>query len=258
MAVRLIKAKSEQKKQRVCAYVRVSTTNSSQLDSLENQKTYFETLYANREDVDFLGVYYDKGISGSKEKRPSFQAMLEACRQGQIDLIHTKSISRFARNTMTVLEVSRELKVLGVGTYFEEQNINTLSNEGEAMLSVLASLAEEELESMSTNQRWAFQKKFQRGEMVINTKRFMGYDVDDDGELVINEAEAQIVRRIFHLYLDGKGMHRIAKLLNEEGVPTVSNAKWHDMTVGHMLRNEKYKGAAYRRPIFMGLMVKDG
>ncbi|MFD3014250.1 recombinase family protein, partial [Streptococcus agalactiae] len=100
-------------------------------------------------------------------------------------------------------EVSRELKAPGVGIYFEEQNINTLSNEGEGMLSVLASLAEEELQSMSDNQRWAFQRKFQRGEMVINTKRFMGYDVDDKGELVINEAEAQIVRRIFQLYLDG-------------------------------------------------------
>ena len=244
MTVRLIKAKQDHKKQRVCAYVRVSTTNSSQLDSLENQKVYFETLYANREDVDFLGVYYDKGISGSKADRPSFQAMLEACRQGQIDLIHTKSISRFARNTMTVLEVSRELKTLGVGIYFEEQNINTLSNEGEVMLSVLASLAEEELESMSTNQRWAFQKKFQRGELVINTKRFMGYDVDDKGDLVVNEAEAQIVRRIFQLYLDGMGMHRIAKLLNQEKVPTVTGAKWHDTTIRQMLRNEKYMGSA--------------
>ncbi|MGG6819095.1 UNVERIFIED_CONTAM: recombinase family protein, partial [Streptococcus canis] len=151
------------------AYVRVSTTNSSQLDSLENQIAYFTNLYGNRDDVTFVGVYHDKGISGSTDYRPSFQAMIEDCRKGQIDLIHTKSISRFARSTMTILEVSRELKVFGVGIYFEEQNINTLSSEGEVMLSVLASLAEEELESMSANQRWAFQKKFQRGEMVINT-----------------------------------------------------------------------------------------
>ena len=151
---------------------------------------------------------------------------------------------------MTVLEVSRELKALGVGIYFEEQNINTLSNEGEGMLSVLASLAEEELQSMSDNQRWAFQRKFQRGEMVINTKRFMGYDVDDKGELVINEAEAQIVRRIFQLYLDGMGMHRIAKLLNQENVPTVTDAKWHDTTVRNILKNEKYKGTVLLQKYF--------
>lgn len=250
MVVRLIKAKEEQKKQRVCAYVRVSTTNSSQIDSLENQKAYFETLYASREDIDFLGVYYDRRISGSKEKRPSFQAILEACRKGQIDLIHTKSISRFARNTMTVLEISRELKSLSVGIYFEEQNIHTLSNEGEVMLSLLASLAEEELDSMSSNQRWAFQKKFQRGELVINTKRFMGYDADDKGELVINEAEATIVRRIFQLYLDGVGMHCIAKRLNQEVVPTITKTKWHDTTIRNILKNEKYKGSVLLQKYF--------
>lgn len=250
MTVKLIKAKHTTKKQRVCAYVRVSTTNSSQLDSLENQIAYFTNLYGNRDDVTFVGVYHDKGISGSTDYRPSFQAMIEDCRKGQIDLIHTKSISRFARSTMTILEVSRELKVFGVGIYFEEQNINTLSSEGEVMLSVLASLAEEELESMSSNQRWAFQKKFQRGEMVINTKRFMGYDVDDKGELVINEEEALVVRRIFHLYLDGMGLHRIAKQLNHEKVPTVTGAKWYDTTIRNILRNEKYKGSALLQKYF--------
>ncbi|MDG3142835.1 recombinase family protein, partial [Streptococcus suis] len=118
MTVKLIKAKHTPKKQRVCAYVRVSTTNSSQLDSLQNQIAYFTNLYGNRDDVTFVGVYHDKGISGSTDYRPSFQAMIEDCRKGQIDLIHTKSISRFARSTMTILEVSRELKVFGVGIYF--------------------------------------------------------------------------------------------------------------------------------------------
>ncbi|MCS4487545.1 recombinase family protein [Streptococcus sciuri] len=250
MGITVIQAKTNQKKQRVCAYVRVSTMNSRQLDSLGNQKVAFERLYSHREDVDFLGVYSDKGISGSKEERPYFQAMLEECRKGHIDLIHTKSISRFARNTLTVLEVSRELKTLGVDIFFEEQNIHTLSSEGEVMLSVLASLAEEELRSMSANQHWAFQKKFQRGELIINTKRFLGYDVNESGELIINEREAEIVRRIYQLYLSGMGMHRIAKLFNKEGVPTVTGGRWHDTTIKNILSNEKYKGSALLQKYF--------
>jgi DNA invertase Pin-like site-specific DNA recombinase len=197
-----------------------------------------------------MGVYQDRGISGSKDKRPDFQAMIEECRKGKIDVIHTKSIARFARNTVTVLEISRELKAIGVDIFFEEQNIHTLSSEGEVMLSVLASIAEDELRSMSGNQRWAFQKKFQRGELVINTKRFLGYDVDENGELIINPEEALIVRQIFALYLEGYGTHRIAKLLNEKGVATVTGAKWHDTTIRQMLSNEKYKGSVLLQKYF--------
>lgn len=250
MSVKKIRVNKQKHKQRICAYIRVSTTNGSQLESLENQKHYFENLYSNRDDIDFVGVYHDRGISGSKDNRPNFQAMIENCRKGMIDIIHTKSIARFARNTVTVLEISRELKAIGVDIFFEEQNIHTLSSEGEVMLSVLASIAEDELRSMSGNQRWAFQKKFQRGELVINTKRFLGYDIDENGELIINPEEALIVRKIFALYLEGYGTHRIAKLLNEKGVATVTGAKWHDTTIRQMLSNEKYNGSVLLQKYF--------
>lgn len=234
----------KQKKKRVCAYARVSTMTEKQQDSLTNQQSYYNHFYQNKKDVDFIGVYYDQGISGKLAKRPGFQQMLEDCRAGKIDVIHTKSISRFARNTELLLTVSRELKTIQVDIFFEEQNLHTLSNEGEVMLTVLASYAEEELRNMSENQRWAFQKKFQRGELVINTKRFLGYDKDPDGELVINPKEAQIVKRIFSLYLSGMGGHSIAKLFNKEKVPTVDQKQWHSTTVLNILKNEKYKGDA--------------
>lgn len=120
MSVTVIKSKSKQQKKRVCAYVRVSTTNESQLDSLDNQIAYFNNLYGNQDEIDFVGVYHDKGISGSSDHRPRFQAMLEDCRRGKIDQIHTKSISRFARNTISVLGISRELRLLGIDISFEE------------------------------------------------------------------------------------------------------------------------------------------
>lgn len=231
-------------KKRVCAYARVSTMTEKQQDSLTNQQAYFIHFYQNQKDVDFIGVYYDQGISGKLAKRPGFQQMLEDCRAGKIDIIHTKSISRFARNTELLLAVSRELKTIQVDIFLEEQNLHTLSNEGEVMLTVLASYAEEELRNMSENQRWAFQKKFQRGELVINTKRFLGYDKDENGELIINPKESKIVKRIYNLYLSGMGVHAIAKLFNEEKVSTVDGGKWYSSSITNILKNEKYKGDA--------------
>lgn len=168
--------------------------------------------------------------------------MINDAKTGKIDMIITKSISRFARNTVTLLRVVRELKDIGVGVLFEENNIYTMSSEGEMMLAVLASFAQEEGRSMSENNKWACRKKFERGELMINTTRFMGYDKDENGNLVINEAEAAIVRRIFDMYLSGIGTHCIAKALNEEGVTTVTGSSWHASTIRGMLTNEKYKG----------------
>lgn len=234
----------KQKKKQVCAYARVSTMTEKQQDSLENQQAYYAHYYSQRPDIDFVGIYYDQGISGNRMNRPGFRQMIADCKAGNIDVIHTKSISRFARNTELLLAVSRELKTIQVDIFFEEQHLHTLSNEGEVMLTVLASYAEEELRNMSENQRWAFQKKFQRGELVINTKRFLGYDKDEEGELVINPEEAQIVKRIFSLYLSGMGGHAIAKLFNKEKIPTVDQKQWHSTTVLNILKNEKYKGDA--------------
>ena len=229
-------------KTKVCAYARVSTGSDSQENSLENQITTYESLIKSNPEYEFVGVYADQGITGFSEKRPEFQRMINDAKAGRIDMIITKSISRFARNTVTLLRVVRELKDIGVGVLFEENNIYTMSSEGEMMLAVLASFAQEEGRSMSENNKWACRKKFERGELMINTTRFMGYDKDENGNLVINEAEAAIVRRIFDMYLSGIGTHCIAKVLNEEGVTTVTGSSWHASTIRGMLTNEKYKG----------------
>lgn len=230
------------KKKRVCAYARVSTDSRRQEDSLENQTAAYERLIAGNPEYEFAGVFADQGISGYCENRPQFQQMMEKARAGEIDLIITKSISRFARNTVTVLKFARELKELGVGIFFEEQNINTLSGDGEMMLAVLASFAQEESRSMSENNKWSIKKKFERGEGMINTSRFLGYDKNGYGDLVINRKEAEIVRLVYDLYLMNIGSSRISGLLNYLGVKTVTGTEWESGTINGMLCNEKYKG----------------
>lgn len=244
MRIKIIKSNEpmKQSKLRVCAYVRVSTESGDQLESLQNQTESYTRRIKSNPEYELVGIYSDQGITGYSEKRPGFQKMLDDARIGKLDLIIVKSISRFARNTVTVLKAARELKESGVGIFFEEQNINTLSNEGEMMLSVMASFAQEESRSMSENMKWTFRKKFERGETVINTKRFMGYDKDSDGNLIINEKEAKTIKMIFELYIKGYGALRIAKKLNDESVVTVTGAKWSDNAVLNILKNEKYKG----------------
>ena len=243
MRIRIITAvPTAEKKKRVCAYARVSTDSRRQEESLENQTATYERLIRSNPEYAFAGVYADQGISGYCENRPQFQKMLERARAGEIDLIITKSISRFARNTVTVLKVARELKERGVGIFFEEQNINTLSGDGEMMLAVLASFAQEESRSMSENNKWSIKKKFERGEVMITTSRFCGYDKNEYGDLVVNGKEAEIVRLSFDLYLMAVGSTRIASLLDYLGVPTVTGGTWEGGTIGGMIANEKYKG----------------
>ena len=253
MKVTILQPKNTQDmKKKVCAYARVSTDSDKQGESLENQTYYYENLIKSNLDYEFVGVFADRGYTGTKDTRPEFQRMIQLCRNGGIDIILTKSISRFARNTTIVLEYVRELKLLGVEVHFEKENIKTLSKDGELMLTVLSSFAEEESRSVSENLKWRIKKKFEKGEMIICTSRFLGYDKDEYGDLIINKKEAKIVRRIFEEYLSGKGSLIIAKELNKEGIPTITGAKWHDTTVLHILKNEKYKGDAllqkYYRP----------
>ena len=165
-------------------------TDSRQEDSLENQMETYERLITGNSEYEFIGVFADQGISDYCENRQQFQRMMEKARAGEIDLIITKSISRFARNTVTVLKFARELKELGVGIFFEEQNINTLSGDGETMLAVLASFAQEESRSMSENTKWSIRKKFERGEVMITTSRFLGYDKNEYGDLIVNRKES--------------------------------------------------------------------
>lgn len=244
MRVRIIEPiqKMQKAKKKVCAYARVSTDHKSQGESLENQIQYYENIISNNPDYEYAGVFADKGITGTTENRSEFQKMLELCREGNIDLIITKSISRFARNSVIVLQIVRELKNIGVEVRFEKENINTLTGDGELMLTVLSSFAQEESKNISDNVKWGIKKKFEKGELRICTKRFLGYDKDKYGDLIINIKEAEIVKRIYEEYLAGNGSFKIAKILDSEGLSTVIGGKWDDAGVRGILKNEKYKG----------------
>jgi len=227
---------------KVCAYVRVSTDSREQLSSLENQTQYYERLISSNPDYEYCGIFSDAGISGSKENRPGFLAMMEKARSGEIDLIITKSISRFARNTLMLLKYVRELRDIGVGIIFEEEKVHTLKAEGELLLSVLAAIAEEERKSVRGNVQWAMQNKCKRGEVMVDTKRLLGYDKDSKGNLVINEAQASIVRYIYQLYLEGISGYRIAQILNQNKVPTYTEKPWKSHRIVSIIGNEKYCG----------------
>ncbi|MDO4302010.1 MAG: recombinase family protein [Clostridia bacterium] len=228
------------KRLKVCAYCRVSTNSDEQALSLENQTSAYERLIRSNPEYEFAGVYHDRAMTGSKEKRPGFQQMLSDAKAGKINLIITKFISRFARNTVTVLKYSRELREIGVGIFFEEEKLNTLSAEGEVMLSAISAFAEEELRSMSENQKWSVRNRYKEG--ICNAQGMMGYYKNENGELAINEKQAKIVRRIYDMYINGDSTEKIAKKLNEEKIPTYKNRKWSSRTVGDILKNEKYKG----------------
>lgn len=227
---------------KVCAYVRVSTSHEGQLISLQNQTDYYQQKLSNNPKLIFIGIFSDAGISGAKENRPGFQAMLKQAKSGEIDLIYTKSISRFARNTLMLLQTVRELRSIGVGIIFEEQNINTLSNEGELMLTILASIAEEERKSVRTNIQWSMKKKFLRGEVMVDTNRLLGFDKDKSGNLVINPEQARIVRLIFSQYLSGMTACKIAQFLNELNTPSFLEKPWQSSRILRIISNEKYAG----------------
>lgn len=239
-----LKGRPQESKLRVCAYCRVSSGSEEQQASYETQVDYYTQYIKTRPEWDFAGVYADSGISGTgRIKRMGFNRMVKDCEAGKIDLIITKSISRFARNTADCLETVRFLKEIGVAVYFERENINTMDAEGEFVLSVMSSLAQEESRSFSENLRWSVQKRFRQGKVRVNTKRFLGYNSDGNGRLVINPKEAKIVKQIFSDYLAGKSMGRIAKVLQAEGLETVTGlSRWQESTIRGILSNEKYCG----------------
>ncbi len=239
-------AQKDKKGRRVCAYCRVSTDHEDQLQSLEAQIQHYRNTIAARPDWELVDIYADEGISGRGiEKRFEFQRMIQDAEAGELDLIVTKSISRFVRSVTDCLETVRRLKTLGVEVHFEKENLWTLQADSELMLAILSSVAEEEAASMSENIRWAIAKQFQQGKFRVRTERFMGYDYDADRELVINDTEAVIVRRIFAEYLAGQGVHRIAKGLTRDGVERVcGGTQWDSGIVLAMLKNEKYAGDA--------------
>ena len=232
----------EPKRLRVCAYCRVSTDEKEQENSLENQRDYYEKLIKSNPEYDFAGIYYDLGKSGYKENRPEFQRMLSDCRLGKIDFIITKSLSRFARNTNTVLKVSRELKSMGIGIFFELQNINTLSSEGEVALTVIAAFAQAESENASALAKLVYRRKYENGEVVQYLERSFGYSLSKVGGYEVATDEAKWVKKIYEMAAGGYTVAAIKRYLNDNNVKTAKGCEWSDSAVFSLLENEIYKG----------------
>lgn len=243
-------------KARVAAYCRVSTSSDEQLLSLETQKTHYETLINANPEWTFAGLYYDSGISGTKaDTRPELQRMISDCKDGKIDRILTKSLSRFARNTTDCLEIVRTLLGLGIPIYFEKENLDTGSMESELLLSVMGSLAEDESRSMSENSKWGIKRRFENGTFKASCAPY-GYEVHD-GVFTINEEEAKWVRWIFSEAINGKSTSAIAKELNDWGVPTSrGRGEWYSTTVRAILKNEKYIGDCLYQKTFTDFRFK--
>ena len=238
--IRLIKpVPKEPLKLRVCAYARVSSAKDAMLHSLSAQVSYYSSYIQQNPDWEYKGVYADEAFTGTKDNRPEFQRLLNDCRAGKLDLIITKSISRLARNTVTMLETVRELKALNIDIYFEEQNIHSLSGDGELMLTILASYAQEESLSVSENCKWRIRTQFAKGRPVSIS--MLGYKLIQ-GKLVIIPEEAEVVRMIFCDYLSGMSKVGIAQKLNELGIKTKRGGIWHESMVKYLLENEKYTG----------------
>lgn len=229
-------------RKRVAAYARVSSEKDESLHSLSAQVSYYSNYIQRHARWEYAGVYADKALTGTKDNRPELQRLIKDCRAGRIDVVLTKSISRFARNTLDLLETVRELRELGVDVHFERENICTLNGDGELLLTILASFAQEESRSASENVKWRIRKGFKKGEL-INLRFIYGYEIVG-GEVKINAEEAAIVRMIFDDYISGMGGGRIAKKLKEMNVATVFGAGWDRRRVIDVIRNEKYAGNA--------------
>ena len=225
--------------ERVAAYARVSSGKEAMLHSLAAQVDYYSTYIRHHPGWEYVGVYTDEAKTGTKDSREGFQRLLADCKSGKVNHIITKSVSRFARNTVTLLETVRELKNMGISVYFEEQNINTMTADGELMLTILASYAQAESLSASENQKWRVRQNFEEG------KPWRGYMLGyryKDGEYVIVPEEAEIVKKVYADFLSGKGIEAIMKSLNESGVLTQQGFTWHRSAIMRILRNYTYTG----------------
>jgi len=234
------------KKRKVAAYARVSTDHDDQQSSYEAQVDHYTKFIQARDDWEFVKVYADEGISGTSTKhRKGFKEMMADALEGKIDLILTKSVSRFSRNTVDCLNNIRTLKEHGIEVYFEKENIHTLDSKGELLLTIMGSLAQEESRSISLNCTWGQRKRFRDGKATVPFVRFLGYDKGPNGEFVINEERAEVVRFIYREFIGGASCPRIAKMLMEMGIKSPGGKdKWNASTVKSILQNEKYKGDA--------------
>ena len=212
------------KKIQVAAYTRVSSGKDAMLHSLSAQVGYYSKLIQENPKWEYVGVYADEAMTGTKDTRPEFQRLLADCIAGKVEMIITKSISRFARNTLTMLEIVRKLKELRIDVYFEKENIHSMSGDGELMLTILSSFAQEESLSVSENCKWRIRKRFQNGE-VINLNFMFGYTIKN-GEISINSKEAEIVRHVFDSYINGMGTTDIANDLKRKNIKTKFGGEW--------------------------------
>ena len=231
---------------RLAAYCRVSSQQDDQLYSFENQVTYYRNYATEHPKYTLVDIYADEGISGMNVRnRLEFQRMIKDCEEGKVDLVITKSVTRFARNTQDCLNYARQLKDLGIGVLFEKENINTMDSTGELLFTILASLAQDECRSISENTKWGIRSLFKQGKIHLNTNNFLGYDKDENGKLIINETEAATVKRIYQMFLEGDSMGTIARKLCAEKVPGVNGPdNWSTSSIDNILRNEKYMGDA--------------
>lgn len=239
-------AESEIRKLRVAAYCRVSTDSEEQASSYETQISHYTDYITKNPSWTLAGIFADEGISGTNTKlRVEFNRMIDECMAGNIDMIISKSISRFARNTLDCLKYIRLLKEKNIPVYFEKEAINTMDSKGEVLLTIMASLAQQESQSLSMNFKLGLQHRYQKGQVQINHNRFLGYTKDADGNLVIIPEQAEVVKRIYREYLEGASITKIAKGLEADGILTgAGKTKWHASTVNKILRNEKYMGDA--------------
>lgn len=237
---------NSRKKRRVAGYARVSTDHDDQVTSYAAQVDYYTNYVKERNDWEFVGIYTDEGISATNTRhRDGFKRMVRDAMDGKIDLIVTKSVSRFARNTVDSLTTVRKLKDKGIEIYFEKENIWTLDAKGELLITIMSSLAQEESRSISENVTWGHRKRFADGKVSVGFSHFLGYDRGPDGDLVVNKEQARTVKLIYRLFLDGYTFHSIAKELTARGLETPAGKKqWRQETVKSILTNEKYKGDA--------------
>ena len=234
------------RKKRTAGYARVSTDQEEQQTSYEAQVDYYTNHIKNNPDWEFVEVYADEGISAtSTKRREGFNRMIADALSGKIDLIITKSVSRFARNTVDTLTTVRQLKEKGVEVYFEKENIYTMDSKGELLITIMSSLAQEESRSISENVTWGQRKRFADGKINLPYKQFLGYEKSEDGFPQIVESEARVVRLIYALFLEGTTFGAIAATLTAEGIPSPSGKEtWRVSTVKSILQNEKYSGNA--------------
>lgn len=231
---------------RVAAYCRVSTLQEQQETSYEAQVNYYTEKINSNLNWKLAGIYADDGKSAtSTKKRSYFQAMIDDCLAGKIDMVITKSISRFARNTVDSLMNIRKLKEKNIAVFFEKEGINTLEGSGELLITILSSQAQEESRNISENCHWGIVRKFENGKVIVNHSKFLCYTKDKEGNLVIVPEEAELVRRIFRLFLEGNSSYGIKRMLEADGILTVTgNTEWHATVIDKMLSNEKYMGDA--------------